>query len=75
MTRLLRHATAMIDPSPEKATWCYGEWQSACATMDLPDLKFEEGLPSASLFDPETRNLVVIDDLLAETDDLVHQKE
>ena len=36
--------------------------------MNLPDLHFEEGLPNASLFDPKTRNLVVIDDLMAESD-------
>ena len=27
VTRMLRHAAAMIDPPPEKITWCYGEWQ------------------------------------------------
>ena len=68
MTRLLRHASTMMDPPPEKMTWCYGEWQSAYASMSIPNLKFEEGLPNASLFDPKTRNLVVIDDLMAETD-------
>ena len=31
--------------TPEKITWCYGEWQSAYATMDLVDVLFEEGLP------------------------------
>ena len=63
MTRMLRHAAAMIDPPPppEKITWCYGEWQSAYATMNLAD----------SQFDSATRNLVIIDDLMAETDERV----
>ena len=33
--------------------------------------QFEEGLPSATLFDSATRNLVIIDDLMAETDERV----
>ena len=39
--------------------------------MDLVDVRFEEGLPSASMFDSSTRNLIVIDDLMAETDERV----
>ena len=35
---MLRHAAAMIDPPPEKITWCYSEWQSTYATMDLMDV-------------------------------------
>ena len=42
--------------------------------MNIPGLEFEDGLPSASLFDPETRNLVVTDELMAETDALSHSK-
>ena len=71
VTRMLRHAAAMIDPPPERITWCYGEWQEADATTDLVDVRFEEGLPSASMFDSSTRNLIVIDDLMTETDERV----
>ena len=34
-------------------------------------MRFEEGLPTAAMFDPTTRNLIVIDDLMAETDERV----
>ena len=34
-------------------------------------MRFEEGLPSASMFDSSTRNLIVKDDLMAETDERV----
>ena len=71
VTRMLRHAAAMIEPPPERITWCYGEWQEAYATMDLVDVRFEEGLPSANMFDSSTRNLIVIDDIMAETDERV----
>ena len=66
VTRLLRHASAMIDPPPEKITWCYGEWQEAYATTDLTHVRFEEGLPTADMFEATTRNLIVIDDLMTE---------
>ena len=68
---MLRHASAMIDPPPEKITWCYGEWQEAYATMDFVDVRLEEGLPTAAMFESTTRNLIVIDDLMAETDERV----
>ena len=71
VTRMLRHAAAIIDPPPERITWCYGEWQNTYATIDLADVRFEEGLPSASMFDSTIRNLIVIDDFMAETDERV----
>ena len=54
VTRMLRHAAAMIDPPPEQITWCYGEWQEAYATTNLGHVRFEEGLPTAAMFDPTT---------------------
>ena len=39
--------------------------------MNLVDVRFEEGLSSASIFNSSTRNLIVIDDLMAETDERV----
>ena len=68
-TCMLRHAAAMIDP--EKITRCYGEWKEAYATTDLVHVRFEVGLPTAAMFESTTRNLIVIDDLMAETDERV----
>ena len=56
----------MIDPSSERATWYYGEWQSAYENLDIPNLHLEEGLPTS--LDGSKRNIVVLDDLMAETD-------
>ena len=39
--------------------------------MNLPHVKFQEGLPREDFLNPEYRNLVVIDDLLSETDSRV----
>ena len=59
----------MIDPSPERVTWYYGEWQSAYENLDIPNLHLEEGLPTS--LDASKRNIVVLDDLMAETDERV----
>ena len=66
VARLLRNASAMIDPPPEQITWYYGQWQSAYESLDIPKLRLEEGLPKS--FDTGKRNVVVLDDLMAETD-------
>ena len=58
----------MIDPSPVRVTWYYGEWQSAYENLDIPNLHLE-GLPTS--FDASKRNIVVLDDLMAETDERV----
>ena len=59
----------MFDPSPERGTWYYGEWQSAYENLDILNLHLEEGLPTS--FDAGKRNIVMLDDQVAETDDRV----
>ena len=61
----------MIDPPPEQVTWYYGQWQSAYENLDIPKLRLEEGLPKS--FDTGKRHVVVLDDLMAETDGRVTQ--
>ena len=39
--------------------------------MDLVDVRFEEGLPTAAMFDSATRDVIIIEDLMAETDERV----
>ena len=68
VARLLRNASAMIDPPPERVTWYYSEWQTAYENLDIPNVRLEEGLPTS--FDNGKRGLVVLDDLMAETDSL-----
>ena len=38
VARLLRNASAMIDPPPERITWYYGEWQAAYENLNIPDI-------------------------------------
>ena len=69
VARLLRNAPTMIDPSSERVTWYYGEWQLAYENLEIPNLHLEEGLPNS--FDASKRNIVVLDDLMGETDERV----
>ena len=66
VARLLRNASAMIDPPPERVTWYYGEWQTAYENLDIPNMRLEEGLPTSFDTDDGKRGLVVLDDLMAE---------
>ncbi len=66
VSRLLAHVQTMIDPPPEHVVWCYGEWQDLYATIQ--GVEFVEGLPDVKTLDPSVRTLVVMDDLMAETD-------
>ena len=70
---LLRHSHTLVNLPPEKITWCYGEWQPLYSTLSTihPNLECVEGLPDMSSFDSKNRNLVVIVDLMPETDERV----
>ncbi len=69
VTELLRKATSLIDPPPQRIVWFYGEWQPLYES--LKGIEFVEGLPDSTIFNPKTNNLIIIDDLMAETNDKV----
>ena len=51
----------------------HGEWQPLYTNLAAtnPTIHFLEGLPEATSCDSKVRNLVVIDDLMSETDERV----
>ena len=67
--RWIQHAEAMMSPPPDRIVWCYGEWQPLYDT--LPHVDFHEGLPDLTLFDPRQHTLLIVDDLMNESDDRV----
>ena len=71
--RLLRHTDWLIDGPPERLMWCYGEWQPMYATLTetIPNVEVVENLPDPTSFDAKTKNLVITDDLVVETNDRV----
>jgi hypothetical protein len=68
-TKLIENASKLIEPSPQKIVWCYGEYQKFFITMK--NVEFHEGLPDLASFDGQQRTLLIIDDLMHETDDRV----
>ena len=67
--RLIEHASQMIEPPPHDVWYCYGEYQPLFARY--PDVIFNEGLPDITNFDGKEPALLVIDDLMQETNDAV----
>jgi len=65
---MLDNLAEMVVPIPDKVIYCYGEYQSEFAKY--PWIEFHEGLPKSAMFD-STPSLVVLDDLMSESNDLV----
>jgi len=69
--RLIDNAREMIDPPPARIYYCYGEFQPMF--NNYPQVHFHEGLPELSdeVFDGREPTLLVVDDLMTETNQLV----
>lgn len=59
----------MIDTPPERMIWCYGVYQKFFD--DVKNVEFCEGLPDIESFDGKQKTLLIIDDLMHETDERV----
>ena len=70
-TRLIENARVMIEPAPSRILWCYGVYQAFF--NDIKGVEFHEGLPDLDTFDGKERTLLILDDLMHETDDRVSQ--
>ena len=72
VSMFLSHVTELMYPPPQEIIYCYAQWQPLYDTMK--DVQFVEGLPdieNGSMGDGKRRRLVIIDDLMAETDDRI----
>lgn len=67
--RILKYAKTVISPPPEKILYCYGAYQDTFSKTE--GVEFKEGLPSLDDFDERTHSLVIIDDLMHETNIVV----
>jgi hypothetical protein len=70
-TKLIENANQMIEPAPQRVVWCYGVYQSFFANLN--NVEFHDGMPDLNMFDGVQRTLLIIDDLMQETDDRVSQ--
>jgi hypothetical protein len=64
--KLIRCSTT-IRPAPVRIVWCYGCYQSMFRELAAGGIEFVEGIPSDNLLDGR-RTLLIIDDLMNETD-------
>ena len=67
--QILKYRDTLIDPPVEKVIWYYGTWQHIYDS--IPQVHFVEGLPDLSSLDTTTKKLIIIDDLMQETDQRV----
>ena len=72
VAKLLKHRETMIEPPPERIIYLYKRWQPLFEEMkeSIPNIEFIQGLPynlqDDSFLDPKVRNLICIDDLMAQ---------
>lgn len=64
--RMIENIREMMVPAPDEIVWCYGVYQNAYNSM--PGVRFIEGIPDIENWDTGVRRLLVLDDLMAETD-------
>ena len=70
---LLQQAQRAINLPPERIVWCYSQWQPAYLELmaTMLNIEFVRGIPSNlehdSYFDIRQRNLMVIDDQMADS--------
>ena len=69
---LLENSQKTISPPPQRIIWCYGQWQPSYFDMrTMPGIEFNEGIPddidNADYLDVSQRNLIVLDELMAQS--------
>ena len=67
--RLISNARECIAPPPERIVYCYSVYQPLFDRY--PNVEFVEGLPDLNMFDGDKRTLLIIDDLMQETNETV----
>ena len=67
--RLIRNARECIAPPPERIVYCYSVYQPIFDQFH--NVEFVEGLPDLNMFDGIKRTLLIIDDLMHETNETV----
>jgi len=65
VAKFIRHVKQMTTPSPQRIVWCYGEWQRRF--YSVPNVEFIEGLPQRENFYGTQSTLLILDDLMNET--------
>jgi hypothetical protein len=71
VTKLLQNCQELIEPTPTKIYWAYGEKNEKQMTrvqqMCPIPVQFIEGIPDISEFTPSENNLLILDDLMEDS--------
>jgi hypothetical protein len=67
--RIVHNIKHMMNPKPDWILWCYGEYQTLYGTVE--EIEFQQGLPDLDNLDPREKHLIILDDLMDETDQRV----
>jgi hypothetical protein len=67
--RFVHNIKHIMTPIRDRILWCYGEYQTLYGTVDGVD--FQQGWPDLDTLDPREKHLIILDDLLEETDQRV----
>jgi len=67
--KFIQHMDKMVNTKVDKILWCYGIYQDIFDKYPL--VQFHEGLPDLNIFDGKERTLLILDDLMSETDERV----
>lgn len=69
---LVKHSGVMFHPPPQRILWVYAMRQESYRSIaDLTE--FTETVPSADSFDKEVRTLLILDDLMRETNSNIEE--
>ena len=68
--KLIKNAKNLVEPPPENILWCYGAYQKSFEEF-AGEVDFHEGIPEIASFDGKSRTLLILDELMHETDDRV----
>lgn len=69
--KLIEQAREMINPPPARILYCYGEYQAIFGKY--PNVEFIEGLPEMGQFDGMEPVLLIVDDLMNESEACVEK--
>ena len=67
--RFVHNIKHMMTPKPDRILWCYGEYHIIYGIVDSVD--FQQGFPDFDTHDPRDKQLIILDDLMDETDQRV----
>lgn len=66
MKQFLSHLNEMVSPPRQEVVLCYGEWQDGYNS--IKNVTFVEGIPKIETWDTKIRRLIILNDLMHESD-------